>query len=115
MATRPRLPRFRVLAKNPEDRMTPQDKANRMFKKEKQAVEGQKAMAEYLDRADKERVKMEKLKALRLARDAKDEKLEANGETKLEPNKLEKTAKLQTKPAAKPAKRTKAADARAAG
>jgi hypothetical protein len=49
-------------------------RAEKVFKKEEQAREGAKAMMEYQANARLIREKTEKLKALRLAREAADEK-----------------------------------------
>jgi len=51
--------------------MTPQEKAERQFKKkQRQQVEGAEAMAEYEQRAREVRANMARLRELRLARDA---------------------------------------------
>jgi len=59
--------------------MTPQDKAERLFKKVKQQAEGEIAMAEYEARARAEREKTARLRALRLAREAQSKARPARG------------------------------------
>ena len=51
--------------------MTPEQAAARLFKKERQKIEGDIAMAEYEQRAKAEREKTARLRALRLAHEAK--------------------------------------------
>jgi hypothetical protein len=55
--------------------MTPEQAAARLFKKERQRIEGEIAMAEYEQRARAEREKTTRLRALRLAHEAKIAKL----------------------------------------
>src|SRR5215468_299938 len=54
-----------------KDPMTPEQAAARLFKKERQRIEGEIAMAEYEQRARAEREKTARLRALRLAHEAK--------------------------------------------
>lgn len=66
--------------------------ANNQFRKARQAEEGKRAMTEYENAAVAMRVKTERLKALRLARDAEEAaKLAANPP----PAKKKKTAKKE--------------------
>jgi len=51
--------------------MTPEQAAARLFKKERQRIEGEIAVAEYEQRARAEREKTARLRALRLAHEAK--------------------------------------------
>jgi hypothetical protein len=52
-------------------------RAEKLFKKEQQAREGQQAMAEYQVKLDAMREKTTRLRALRLARDAANKKTSA--------------------------------------
>jgi hypothetical protein len=48
------------------------DRAEAQFKKEERATEGAKAMSEYKEEGEAERAKTERLRALRLAKEAAD-------------------------------------------
>jgi hypothetical protein len=55
--------------------MTPEQAEARLFKKERQRIEGEIAMAEYEQRAQAMREKTARLRALRLAHEARQAKL----------------------------------------
>ncbi len=84
-----------TLASNSQDA---QDRAEASFKKEQRARDGAQAMAEYEAAVVAAREKTARLRALRLAKEAADKKLEAENEEKQKKPSLKAPTALKTEP-----------------
>ena len=84
-----------TLASNSQDA---QDRAEASFKKEQRARDGAQAMAEYEAAVVAAREKTARLRALRLAKEAADKKLEAENEEKQQKPSLKAPTALKTEP-----------------